>query len=151
MKKSELILQTFEESYPELKEVFAEVGPLQEIRPRQIPIHEAIVNIVANQMLSSKVAESIIARLRNTAEVKNIMRTIDLDAEDFRSCGLSAAKAKTLVSFRESLESDPLIPERWKALDQDSLFAEVCSHWGLSRWSASILALSSIGRRELWP
>ena len=68
-----------------------------------------------------------------------------------RSCGISNSKAKAIKLFAEQYFNDINRYENWRNLDSPGLFSEINKHWGLSHWSASMLAIFYFGFEDVYP
>lgn len=115
------------------------------------PLPECIVSIIVGQMLSGAAADTIYSRLRGAATAKGLPGTYFLTTEEMRAAGVSSFKARAITEFADAFASDPSRFAAWSALEYDELTKEVSSLWGLSEWSASILALSHFGMSDVWP
>jgi DNA-3-methyladenine glycosylase II len=74
-----------------------------------------------------------------------------LSETELAACGISRRKAFAIVSFGNHFEDDPKNFESWSDLEHEALVLEVGKFWGLSRWSADILALSYFGSPDVFP
>jgi DNA-3-methyladenine glycosylase II len=74
-----------------------------------------------------------------------------LSAEDLIECGLSKAKTRAIIEFGGYYSSRPTEIEAWSGLPVEDLRREVTSFWGLSDWSADILAISHFGHPDVFP
>lgn len=132
---------------PELKKYFTQVS-INKILSKNISVVEAISRIVIGQMLSRKVSNVIINRAENIAGVYNIAL---LSETEMRVCGISNSKARAIKLFAEQYFNDVPYYENWRNLESDKLFAEVNKHWGLSNWTASMLAIFYFGFEDVYP
>lgn len=138
-------------TYPALSSIFELVGrptPMTRLT-HSLPV--SVVKIVVGQMLSGPAAETIYARLENEY-LKQGLEGPHLLANDFLRCaGLSAAKVRAVQEFACHYAANPSRFERWEHCTYDELRKDVTKLWGLSEWSASILALSHFGMPDVWP
>jgi DNA-3-methyladenine glycosylase II len=102
-------------------------------------------------MLSGAAAETIFHRLQSTAVECGLEGPHMLSVEQMKSAGVSGYKARAITEFSEALKREPNRFRNWAALDYEALCLDVSSLWGLSKWSASILALSHFGMVDVWP
>ena len=115
------------------------------------PVADALVRIVAGQMLSQLAAKSIINRIKNAAERQGCGTLCQLPVTELRRCGLSERKAKTISLIAGIAEAEPERLEAWRALPFEDLRGEVSLVWGLSDWSASVLAIFHFGQPDVFP
>ena len=115
------------------------------------PVAESLVHIVASQMLSRAAAETILIRMQAIATRGERIALHELSADQLRICGLSARKARTVTNISDAVQNDPDCFERWRELTFDELLGEVRSFWGLSDWSAGILAIFHFQMPDVFP
>ena len=115
------------------------------------PVADALVRIVAGQMLSRSAAQSILARMNIAAQWVGCGPLHRLPESELRACGLSGRKAKTIALISEMASTEAERLESWRALPFDELRREVSSVWGLSDWSASVLGIFHFGQPDVFP
>jgi len=101
-------------------------------------------------MLSEKAANTIYSRVKKLAEEKNI-NDWELSVEDFRQSGISKTKAETIVRFADYYSENSRTVDNWAVLKDEELIKEITQHKGLGLWTASILALSHLGKEDVFP
>lgn len=111
----------------------------------------SLVHIVAGQMLSRSAAQTIIRRLMAAAERRAVEHLYELEADELRACGLSDRKARTVAAIRELAIMDRERLEGWRELNWEDLRQKVASVWGLSDWSAGMLAIFDFGLPDVFP
>jgi DNA-3-methyladenine glycosylase II len=136
---------------PPLAGYLSNMTPIQLLHPKDITVLDAVSKIVIGQMLSRKAARTIIHRSESLAAKDDKCEIALLSEEEMRSCGISGSKAKALKLFAEQYFNDVDRYENWRNLDSEKLFAEVNKHWGLSHWSASMLAIFYFGFEDVYP
>lgn len=138
-------------AYPELAFVFDLVGRpmVRSTSPR--PLGESVVCIIVGQMLSGAAADTIYNRMAAAAKAKGLPATYHLSPDEMRTAGVSSFKAKAIGEFGQAMTANPHRFERWAELGYEELISDVGKLWGLSAWSASILALSHFGMPDVWP
>ena len=99
-------------------------------------------------MLSAKAARSIHSRVVAVSHNKPAWQ---LHTNKLRACGLSGRKIKAIKAFGRHYEAAPESIEKWASMPYSALEAEVSSFWGMSSWTASILALGHLGHRDVFP
>jgi DNA-3-methyladenine glycosylase II len=136
---------------PALTRYLGNMTTSQPLHPKDIHVLDAISRIVIGQMLSRKAASTIIHRAESLAAKKDKCEIALLSEEEMRSCGISGSKAKAIKLFAEQYFNDVDRYENWRNLDSAKLFGEVNKHWGLSHWTASILAIFYFGFEDVYP
>lgn len=139
------------EAFPTLKPLFAATGYVRVPTPSTVGVEEALGKIVVGQMLSRAAADTIYARLVKRAETTGRCTVLLLPEGDLRACGLSARKARTFAAIAELARCSPDRLLSWRYLSYDDLRCEVASVWGLSDWSAAMLAIFHFGLPDVFP
>lgn len=139
------------DTYPYLSNSFKILGPILWVPSTTIPIPEAVCKIVIGQMLSRQAASTIYKRARKCSENAGLNGCWQLSDSDLLACGLSKRKAQTISQFRTAYEQDPNKVEQWRHLEYQDLMESVNSHWGLSNWSADMLAIFYLGLPDVFP
>lgn len=136
---------------PTLNYYLSSLPVVDKIKPNEISVLSAISKIVIGQMLSRKAASKIINRAEVLSAKENKCEIALLSEEQMRSCGISAAKTKAIKLFAGQYFNDVDIYEGWRNLGSAALFSEVNKHWGLSNWTASMLAIFYFGFEDVYP
>jgi DNA-3-methyladenine glycosylase II len=138
-------------TYPEHGDLFNQLKTVPKLKPRDIPLPEAVVRVVTGQMLSGAAAQTIYNRVAAAAAERELVGSWQLDFDVLRSCGLSGAKAKNICAFGARVGDNESALEHWRTLDVDSLIQEVRANQGMGDWTASILALFYVGHEDVFP
>jgi DNA-3-methyladenine glycosylase II len=138
-------------AYPPLRDLFDRVSPLPVLKPQQQPVAESVTKIVVGQMLSRAAAETIYARMRELCLTYQLQGCWLLSEADLLNCGLSRRKARTILEFGACYELNPPSFENWRSLSYSDLCEKVKKHWGLSQWSADMLAIFYFAKLDVFP
>lgn len=138
-------------AYPALCGLLEKVSPLPDLVPQYLPVSEAVTKIVVGQMLSRAAADTIYARLTSARDRYGLEGCWQLAEADLLDCGLSRRKVRTVREFSAFYEHDPSRFEAWRDLEYHELSAAVASHWGLSQWSADMLAIFYFAKPDVFP
>lgn len=144
-------MATLRTAFPKLDGFFDTVGEATYPPVDALPLLNAIVRVVNSQMLSTKAASAIFTRIKATAKQRRLKYLINLTPEEFRACGMSNSKVRTLQEFREKYRKDRARFERWRELPFDELEQEVDAIWGISTWTAEMLAMFYFGHTDVFP
>ena len=145
-----------------------DLGPLVErfkgVKPTRFPtLFESIANAIVFQQLSLNSAMSILNRLaesygvpfdcsENTCpvfpEASSLAR---LQAEQAKTAGVSANKARALVEGARTIIERNLSIDDFEKMDNESAFAELVKFRGIGRWSADYVLLRGLGRLDVFP
>ncbi len=118
---------------------------------QDMPLLDAIVRVVNSQMLSTKAATAIFARIELQASRRRLKYLANLTADELRSCGMSKGKIRSIHEFRDRYRKDKARYERWRTLPFPELQAEVDTIWGISTWTAEMLAMFYFGHKDVFP
>jgi DNA-3-methyladenine glycosylase II len=141
-----------------LIETYSNLAPYIELLPTlslnaQESVHSlnAISEVVIGQMLSRGAARSIKNRAYELKDAKDYEFIAQLTHDELRSAGLSSGKAKTIKLIFDDYKTNPKRVNDWSVLPYDLLKKDVSSFWGVSDWTASILALFYFGNSDVFP
>lgn len=137
--------------YPNLEPFFTAIGVIQLPTIPEYAIDVAVTRIVIGQLLSGKAAATIARRVEAAVLDSAVPYSWRLDGEALRQCGLSARKVRTLREFGMRYETDKTSVEAWQHLAYEALRKEVGQIWGMSDWSASMLAIFYFGNSDVYP
>jgi DNA-3-methyladenine glycosylase II len=135
---------------PLLADVLPKIESLPVLTKRNVAIPEAVVRVVVGQMLSTRAAETIYCRLSQSA-IDLSCSTWELPFYALREAGLSQAKCRTIVEFATAFSQEPARFERWANMEATALMADIMKFWGMSKWTASILAIFHFGHEDVYP
>jgi len=110
-----------------------------------------LARAIVGQQISVKAAQSVWDRL--VVEI-TAMTPVHLGAADparLRTCGLSAQKSAYLLDLAQRFSSGVLDPERWAALDDEALIAELTQVKGIGRWTAEMFLIFYMARPDVLP
>jgi DNA-3-methyladenine glycosylase II len=145
------IKETIRIANPGLSDYLDQVTTIEALRPKATTVVSAVTKIVVGQMLSRKAANSILERAESLTFIEGKREIALLSTEGLRSCGISNSKAKAIKLFADQYYEDCDQYENWRNLGADDLFREVKRHWGLSDWTASMLAIFYLGLPDVYP
>jgi DNA-3-methyladenine glycosylase II len=125
---------------------------------------------VVGQQISVKAAQSVWNRFIRTAMLRGEPMTdqpddtaalakltmtpaavLAMDHQALRGCGLSARKAEYLRDLAQHFESATVFPERWPALGDEAVIAELVQVRGIGRWTAEMFLIFNLQRPDVLP
>ena len=136
---------------PRLEPFFDAVADTSYPTAADMPLLNAIVRVVNSQMLSTASASAIFKRVEAQARKRRLKYLSNLTVDEFRACGMSHGKIRSIHEFRDRYQRDRDRYERWRELSFDELEAEVDSIWGISTWTAEMLAMFYFGHKDVFP
>jgi DNA-3-methyladenine glycosylase II len=132
--------------------VIEQVGALEERRPPFQSHYAALARIIVGQQLSTRVAQSIWARVVERFGAEPIPEAVlAVSVEELRTLGLSAAKARYLHALAEHMPGGHLHVEDVSTASDEKIAAAVTAVKGLGPWSADIFLMFHLGRPDVIP
>lgn len=138
-------------AYPQLTSFFDLIGPLQYPNGPNISLLDAVARVINSQMLSTHAARAIMTRLQDTVRESGSDLIAELSDDQLRNCGWSRNKVKTLRLFVDAYYEQPSQFDKWPELPFDELERQVKSCWGISTWTAEMLAIFYFNNRDVFP
>lgn len=135
---------------PVLRRLIAAVGPCT-LRPEPDGFRSLVRAIIA-QMISTKAAQSIFAKLQASLGRKKLTPAtiLALDEAALRGVGLSGTKARGLLELAERVRSGVLPLARFPELSDDEVIEHLVAVRGIGRWTAEMFLIFSLGRLDVW-
>lgn len=138
-------------AYPEFEPIRDRISPFSFSVVEEANVAEAVSKIIIGQMLSRQAAQTIHERAEKARLERSLNGIWELTAEELATHGVSGRKAQSIISFGSKYNQSPASYEAWRQLDYCDLVSEVSSHWGLSSWSADMLAIFYFGLKDVFP
>jgi len=107
---------------------------------------------VWNRFVSAAVTSELLAGPQ--AEIPQRVAPADVMAmsqEQLRACGLSLRKAEYLGDLAQRFAQGELLPERWPAMDDEAVIAELIRVRGVGRWTAEMFLIFNLMRPDVLP
>jgi DNA-3-methyladenine glycosylase II len=144
--------------YPEMKYLSASDPVLQRLIDKYGKIiittsddyFADIVENIASQQLSLKAATTIINRLRHKAGKLTPDSLSALSLAVMRTCGLSSAKASYISLFSYNVRDGMIDLTHLHILSDEELIEYLTRIKGIGVWTAEMVALFSIGRKNIF-
>lgn len=133
---------------PVLKKFVTELHPSFRLKPKHLPVAEALAEIVISQMLTQKEADSLIGELKKYAHGDRIWR---LSEQELFDAGLSRSKARTITLMAKHYLDDSRQFEDWRSLPAEQIRKQLNMLWGMGEWTLDMLLLRYFGHQDIWP
>ncbi len=144
-------LNKLRNAFPPLVHFFDAVADASYPPVQEMPLLNAMVRVVNSQMLSTASASAIFNRIESQARKRRLKYLSNLTFEEFRACGMSKGKIRSIHEFRDCYQKDRNRYERWRELSFEDLKVEVDLIWGISTWTAEMLAMFYFGHKDVFP
>ncbi len=134
-----------------LKQLIKLVGPCT-LQPGA-EAFPALVRAIIAQMISTKAARAIAARVETTLQPHGLTPAGVRAAgeEALRGAGLSRAKAQALLDLAGRAGSGELPLERLSEMSDDEVIACLVPVRGIGRWTAEMFLIFALGRLDVLP
>lgn len=127
-------------------------GPLDWPAPPTRGLLEALARTVVGQQLSLRAARSLWQRLETRRKDRPWAAFLaSCDVEVLRTCGLSAAKSKTLLTLGEADSAGRLDAPKLARQPHAERRRCLCELWGIGPWTVDMIGIFHFGDRDIWP
>jgi DNA-3-methyladenine glycosylase II len=126
-------------------------GPLQLTQTDQYFF--TLVEAVASQQLSSKAADTIIARIRALVPGKSRIEAADMLAvpdQALRDAGLSWSKVGYVKDLAARVDSGEVHLRRISEMEDEEIIKELVAVKGIGRWTAEMFLIFSLARPDVF-
>jgi DNA-3-methyladenine glycosylase II len=134
---------------PVMAGVISKVGTLKEYY-QQRTYFMSLCRIIAGQQLSYQAASQIWLRAIKAMPSWTPAAIAQITANQFRECGLSAAKADTIMGLAESLVAGKFSLRELKQFDDMEVAKRLNSVKGIGPWSAEMFLLFALKRPDIF-
>lgn len=116
---------------------------------------QALTKSIISQQLSGKAATSIFDKVINRFGVAGVI-TSDImqsvSTQDLKDCGLSRAKASTLVSTANKIANGSIPSQEDMEMMSDTAIVDALTQVkGIGRWTAEMILIFKLGRPDVMP
>lgn len=121
--------------------------------PKPVTHFEALVESVISQQLAVKAADTIYARVKELAHGRVVPgRIAEITESQMRAAGVSGAKFKTIQGLADAALSKKInINKLHEINDDDLIFNQLTSLWGIGPWTVDMFMMFQLGRLDIWP
>ena len=133
---------------PVMKDLVERFGRL-EIRVSG-DIFADLVSDIVGQMLSNRVAEVIVGRLRALAGGLTPEKLLAKTLEEIKNCGMSARKAEYILALSRDVKEGKYDFSRLDSMTDGEAIAYLMKIKGVGRWTAEMIAEFSLGRKDIF-
>lgn len=131
------------------------VGPCRHAPREARPPYEGLARAVAYQQLHARAGDAILARIvaaGGDGGFPSPARLVELGEAGLRRCGLSAAKAGTVVGIAQAA-LEGVVPglAEARACDDAHLMQRLTALRGVGRWTVQMFLIYGLGRLDVLP
>jgi len=136
---------------PVMRRLIESVGPFT-LKPQRDRFRMLVRSIISQQ-ISTRAAQSILARLEAAVEPGDITAEslMLLRPHQMRRIGLSPQKQKYLKHLAQNVLDKRVRLERLGRISDEEVIAELIQVHGIGRWTAQMLLIFTLGRPDVFP
>ncbi len=133
---------------PVMKKLTEEFGHLEKGMTEDI--FAALVESIVGQMLSNKVAEVLVSRLKSLVGEFTPERVSARSAEEIRAIGISGRKAEYILALAKETGEGGLDFSLLAERSDEEAIGFLMKIKGVGRWTAEMIAEFSLGRKNIF-
>lgn len=112
---------------------------------------EGLVHVVVFQQISTLAAQAIWSRTLSVLGAVTPERLAAASDEDYRACGQSRPKTRTLRAVAAAVLDGTLDLEALPAMEAEAAHAALTRVKGIGPWTADVYLLTCLGHGDAWP
>ena len=106
---------------------------------------------IVGQQISVKAAQTVWDRFAVLPKKMTPRNVLKLKVDDMRAAGLSARKVEYLVDLSLNFDNNSLTLQRWDAMDDEEIIAQLVAIRGIGRWTAEMFLIFHLTRPNVLP
>jgi len=106
---------------------------------------------VVGQQISVKAADSVWARFLAVVDTVTPAAVLAVGVEGLQGCGLSRRKIEYVSDLAAHFAEGRIQPERWQAMADEAVIAELSDVRGIGRWTAEMFLMFNLLRPDVFP
>lgn len=106
---------------------------------------------IVGQQISVKAADAVWTRFAMAVGTVSPAAVLAAGEGGLAGCGLSRRKTKYLVDLAGHFASGRIVPERWTAMEDVAVIAELVDVRGIGRWTAEMFLMFNLLRPDVFP
>lgn len=137
---------------PNLAEAIQKTGPVEFQPDDSMPLDHRLYRSIAGQQLSVIAARTIWGRVLEAAGKVPLSEFItEKNTEILRSCGLSAAKSRSMCGIAEESRKGRLDADQFRQFPHEERSKQLTKLWGVGQWTADMISIFYFGDEDVWP
>ena len=106
---------------------------------------------IVGQQISVKAAQTVWDRFAVLPKKMTPRNVLKLKVDDMRAAGLSARKVESLVDLSLNFDNNSLTLQRWDAMEDEEIIAQLVAIRGIGRWTAEMFLIFHMLRPNVLP
>lgn len=134
-----------------MKDLIRQIGPCT-LRPRGKPF-TVLINAVVSQLISTRAAETIFARILafGSGSAVEPHQILAAGSENLRACGLSQSKVNTILSLAQVVADGQLNLEALCSADESIISETLLEFKGIGPWTVHMFLIFGLCRLNVLP
>ena len=112
---------------------------------------QTLARAIVGQQISVKAAQSVWNRVLQVAPGMTPAEVLSLQRPRLRACGLSDRKTEYIADLAQHFTDGSLHVQRWPAMDDEAVIAELAAVRGIGRWTAEMFLMFNLLRPDVLP
>jgi DNA-3-methyladenine glycosylase II len=106
---------------------------------------------ITGQQISVKAADAVWSRVRSAAPRLTPAAFLRAGSDKLAAAGLSKRKCEYILDLAEKFKSQQVHPQRWAAMDDEEVIADLIQIRGIGRWTAEMFLMFNLVRPNVLP
>ena len=112
---------------------------------------QTLARSIVGQQISVKAAQSVWTRVLGLLGEVTPARACAVERAKLRACGLSGRKVEYLCDLAQHFAERRIVPQRWLAMDDEAVIADLVEVRGIGRWTAEMFLMFNLLRPDVLP
>lgn len=112
---------------------------------------QTLARSIVGQQISVKAAQAVWERVNSRLPAVTPSHALEAGHASLLACGLSRRKAEYLLDLAAHFVAQRIVPERWHAMTDEAVIAELVEVRGIGRWTAEMFLIFNLLRPDVLP
>ena len=112
---------------------------------------QTLARSIVGQQISVKAAQAVWERISARLPAVTPLHALEAGHANLLACGLSRRKAEYLLDLAAHFAAQRIMPERWHAMTDEAVIAELVEVRGIGRWTAEMFLIFGLLRPDVLP
>lgn len=139
-------------NFKSINDLIKRNGVLKIARSKERDLFLFLFRMIIGQQLSNVVAKVIWERILDFAEDQedDLYSLCLKKSKGFKACGISSRKMEALFRLSRSFKNEEISNEMLNKMTQEEVIFKITSLWGLGPWSAEMVLIGFLGKKDVW-
>lgn len=112
---------------------------------------QTLARSIVGQQISVRAAQAVWERISAALVEVTPNAAIEVGATRLLACGLSRRKVEYVLDLAGHFASGRVVPQRWSAMEDEQVIAELVDVRGIGRWTAEMFLIFNLLRPDVLP